>query len=241
MHISTSVLFGALALSTASSAAAVGKTTGCGRPVPEGITPGKTHVANFTSGGTQRSYRMHIPSSYNKDKAAPVIFSFHGRSKTAKGQEELSQFSNEEWNPDAIAIYPQGIDKEWQGDPDSKGVNDVGFTLNLLDDVEGRFCVDSSRVYAAGKSNGGGFTNLLACDKTASTRIAAYAPVSGAYYQDVNEDECDANTVSIQCQPGREKIPLLEFHGTADTTIPYAGGARRGECLPSVPHMVREW
>lgn len=78
--------------------------------MPEGITPGKTHVANFTSGGTQRSYRMHIPSGYNKDKAAPVIFSFHGRSKTAKGQEELSQFSNEEWNPDAIAIYPQGID-----------------------------------------------------------------------------------------------------------------------------------
>lgn len=110
MHISTSLLFSALALSTASSAAATGKTTGCGRPLPEGITPGKTQEAKFTSGGRERSYRMHIPSSYDRYKASPVIFSFHGRSKTAKGQEELSQFSNEEWNPNAIAIYPQGID-----------------------------------------------------------------------------------------------------------------------------------
>lgn len=131
--------------------------------------------------------------------------------------------------------------EQWQGDPASKDVDDVAFTLDLLDDVEGRFCVDSSRVYSSGKSNGGGFTNSLACDKTASTRIAAYAPVSGAYYQDVDEDQCDGNTVSIQCQPGREKIPILEFHGAADKTIPYAGGSRRDECLPSVPHMVREW
>jgi len=33
----------------------------------------------------------------------------------------------------------------------------------------------------------------------------------------------------------------LEFHGSADTTIPYAGGPRRGECLPTIPHWVREW
>lgn len=110
MHVSTSLLFSALALSTASSAATTGKTTGCGRPLPEGITPGETHEANFTSGGKQRSYRMHIPSSYSRYNAAPVIFSFHGRHKTAKEQEELSQFSNEKWNPNAIAIYPQGID-----------------------------------------------------------------------------------------------------------------------------------
>ena len=131
--------------------------------------------------------------------------------------------------------------KEWQGDPSSKNVDDVAFTMNLLDDVESRYCVDRSRIYAAGKSNGGGFTNLLACDKTASTRIAAFAPVSGAYYQTTDEGKCDANTVNIQCTPGREKIPVLEFHGTADETIPYDGGARRGECLPSVPHMLREW
>lgn len=113
--------------------------------------------------------------------------------------------------------------------------------MEMLDHFEERYCIDSSRVYATGKSNGGGFTNLLACDPTASERIAAFAPVSGAYYQDVPEDACNAETVPIKCNTGRCPIPIIEFHGTADTTIPYNGGGRRGECLPSVPHFVREW
>ena len=92
--------------------------------------------------------------------------------------------------------------------------------MEMLDHFEERYCIDSSRVYAAGKSNGGGFTNLLACDATASKRIAAFAPVSGAYYQDVPEDACNAETVPIECNPGRCPIPIIEFHGTADTTIP---------------------
>jgi poly(3-hydroxybutyrate) depolymerase len=44
------------------------------------------------------------------NRAIPLIFSFHGRTKTAESQEQLSQFSNEAWNPDAIAVYPQGLD-----------------------------------------------------------------------------------------------------------------------------------
>ncbi len=33
----------------------------------------------------------------------------------------------------------------------------------------------------------------------------------------------------------------MEFHGSADDTIPYSGGGRRKECLPTIPHWVREW
>jgi poly(3-hydroxybutyrate) depolymerase len=110
----------------------------------------------------------------------------------------------------------------------------------MLDYFQKNYCIDSTRVYAAGKSNGGGFTNLLACNATSSTRIAAFGPVSGAYYQDVSED-CHPTTVPIECSPGRSAIPIIEFHGSNDTTIPYGGGGRRGECLPTIPHFVREW
>lgn len=107
MHLPTSLLLsGAITLGFA----AAERSAGCGKSLPEAITLGKTHMANFTSDGTVRSYRIHLPSNYDDNNAVPVIFSFHGRSKTAKGQEDLSQFSNEKWNPNAIAIYPQGID-----------------------------------------------------------------------------------------------------------------------------------
>lgn len=67
-------------------------------------------AANITTeDGRQRSYRIHVPSKYDGHTPVPLIFSFHGRTKTAEIQEKLSQFSNEEWNPNAIAIYPQGV------------------------------------------------------------------------------------------------------------------------------------
>lgn len=91
-------------------------------------------------------------------------------------------------------------------------------------------------------SDGGGFCNILACDPTLSTRIAAFAPVSGAFY--INESSstsCSPNSITIPCNPGRSKIPIIEFHGSEDSTIPYGGGARNGACLPSIPHWAQEW
>ncbi|PLB54532.1 putative ferulic acid esterase [Aspergillus steynii IBT 23096] len=218
-------------------------SNGCGKPLPKHQSAGgDSHQTHFTtSDGTERTYLIHIPSNYDTNTPVPLIFSFHGRSGNSANQEGLSQFSNEDWNPNGIAVYPQGLDEQWQGDPASEGVDDIAFTLEMLDHFEDRYCIDSSRIYAAGKSNGGGFTHLLACDSTASTRIAAFAPVAGAYYQEVSEDDCNPITVPIECNPGRSPIPIIEFHGFEDETIPYAGGPRRGECLPSVPHFVREW
>lgn len=87
---------------------------GCGKELPAAQMPpgGKSHMTNFTqSDGTKRHYLIHIPSNYEKSTPVPLIFSFHGRTKTAEEQEGLSQFSNENFNPNAIAVYPQGIGK----------------------------------------------------------------------------------------------------------------------------------
>ncbi|GAD99411.1 ferulic acid esterase (FaeA), putative [Paecilomyces variotii No. 5] len=222
---------------------------GCGKPLPNNESPGKfTNVPLFmTSDNVPRSYIVNIPSGYNPNKPAPLIFSFHGRGKTAYSQLRLSAFYNETWNPDAISVYPQGLkgsegEPQWQGDPNSVGVNDVGFVLDMINSFSENYCIDTDRIFASGKSNGGGFTGLLACDETASKSIAAFAPVSGAYYQALNKNgTCDAAHTPIKCSPAARKIPILEFHGDADHTIPYDGGERRGECLPTIPHWAREW
>lgn len=83
----------------------------------------------------------------------------------------------------------------------------------------------------------------LACDATLSTRIAAFAPVSGAYYIDAltTDAECaDPAAVDIPCDAGRPGIPIMAFHGGADPTIDYEGGLRT-YCLPAVRHWAEAW
>lgn len=130
---------------------------------------------------------------------------------------------------------------QWQGDPTSH-VDDVKFTLELLESIEKTFCIDDEKIYASGLSNGGGFVaNILACDPTASRKFAAFAAASGAYYQNDVKGECDANTVELTCNNNGTKVPLIVTHGGKDKVIKYEGGERRKSCLPSIPHFVTAW
>lgn len=217
-------------------------SSGCGKSLPAGVTTGNSTKLPFTtSSGSTRSYLLHIPSGYQPNVAHGLIFAFHGRGKNGKEEEGLSQFSNSFFNPHMLAVYPDGINSEWQGDPDAK-TDDVGFTLELTDHLASTFCLDEDQLYAAGKSNGGGFSaNVLACDPRASTRFAAFAGISGAYYQNNLEGDCNGDTVPIPCNPGRKPVPVFTTHGSADPVIPYLGGSRRNRCLPSIPHFMTEW
>jgi poly(3-hydroxybutyrate) depolymerase len=81
---------------------------GCSKPLPTNQIIGKSKNISIESGGLERSYLLHIPKSYDATSSVPLILSFHGRSKSAKEQEELSQFANASINPDAISVFPQG-------------------------------------------------------------------------------------------------------------------------------------
>ena len=243
MRLSSSLFAFAYTLAHSVSVIAV-PTSGCGRPIASALTRGGaafTNNLNFTtSSGTFRQYALHIPTTYDVNTAAPLAFSFHGRSATAASQESISQMSNETWNPNYLVVYPTGIDQQWQGDP-AATTDDIGFTLELVANLSGTYCLDSSRVFAAGMSNGGGFAaNILACDPVASRKFAGFGGMSGAYYQGTTDAGCSGDTVAISCNPGRAPVPVLETHGSADGVIPYAGGPRRNRCLPSIPRFMTD-
>ncbi|KAF2128337.1 carbohydrate esterase family 1 protein [Dothidotthia symphoricarpi CBS 119687] len=220
----------------------------CGKALPEGVQLG--HSVNLTISSdsvnqtsTTRRYRIHVPRSYPNNAQVPVIFSFHGRSRDALFQEELSQFSNASYGFKGISVYPEGWPtsntgiQQWQGDPDAPSyVNDTLFTLEILNHLEHAYCVDPTRVYAAGKSNGGGFTGLLACDPIVGAKFAAFAVVSGAFY--LNEAQ-----QLPSCNNLRQSTPITEFHGFEDTTILYAGGlnTRKTRNTTSIVAYVDDW
>jgi poly(3-hydroxybutyrate) depolymerase len=224
-------------------------------PLPQGQSIGNTANVTLESGGIYRSYLISIPPAYNCSAPTPLILSFHGGDRNASQQQELSQMSNPEFNNFAIAVYPLGMDvrslsnvieielkaaqETWQGVP-GDSANDLQFVTDIINQLEQEYNIDPARIWATGMSDGGGFCNTIACDPILSGRIAAFASVSGAFY--INEsNSCSPDPITIPCNPGRPKIPIIEFHGYLDTTIPYEGGARNGACLPSIPYWAQEW
>lgn len=130
---------------------------------------------------------------------------------------------------------PSDQKQQWEGDPDAPtNISDVTFTLELLNHLQSTFCVDTTRIYAAGKSNGGGFTAKLACDSDASKRIAAFAPVSGANYLEPSGNR-------PPCTPSRKPLPILILHGFADNVIKYEGDDRKDTRTVNIPRWVDYW
>jgi poly(3-hydroxybutyrate) depolymerase len=199
---------------------------GCGAPPQE---PGTSVLHTIESGGLQRTYQLHLPDDYLQKRDWPLIVAYHGRGNTGVGTETFSNLST----LPAVVAYPNGViglgdgDRQaWQGAPYSApGVDDVAFTGDLLDELAHTLCVDERRVYATGKSNGAGFVGILGC--VLADRITAIAPIAGAFYPN-----------GIDCRPSRP-VPVIDFHGTADATIPYTGDADRG--LPAIKDWVTAW
>lgn len=103
----------------------------------------------------------------------------------------------------------------WKGAPyENTTVDDIAYVYDVIDTVAATYTIDRARIYACGKSNGGGFTALLACRPDTSATIAAFAPVSPALYQ---------GTLAFHgCRPSRA-VPLLHVHGVQDTVTPFLG------------------
>jgi poly(3-hydroxybutyrate) depolymerase len=108
-----------------------------------------------------------------------------------------------------------------------ESVDDLQFTTDLVAHVQGEYCIDSSRLYASGKSNGGGFVDTLACSDHGD-QFAAFAMAAAALYTDTSRGSCT------------KKRAILESHGLADATIPYHPGGTPGAGgpLPDIEKWV---
>jgi polyhydroxybutyrate depolymerase len=181
-------------------------------------------------GGRTRTFVVHVPPSYDPSMPTPLVFNFHGYRMSPKLEEWLTSMSATADAAGFVLVYPEGTGSPLGfnaggccGDAKDDHVDDVGFTRAMLDRLEADLCVDPQRVFATGMSNGGFMSHRLACEM--SDRIAAVAPVSGV-------------NATATCAPTRA-VPILDFHGVADPTVPYYGGSSYG--WPSVNESINAW
>ncbi|CAG9954419.1 unnamed protein product [Clonostachys rosea f. rosea IK726] len=229
-----SVLLCAASVFSGSEAAAVHKraSSGCGK---SHNFIGETKQFSFESSGGTRTYRIFLPKGYKVNSPQPLIIAYHGSGKTPEDMEDLTKFSDESINSKMVVVFPAGVEKHWQGPSYAKeGVSDKVFTTDLVNRIKDNYCIDESRVYAAGQSNGGGFVNTLACSPDHGGQFAAFAASSAALYTDVKGDET--------CHPARSPLPFLESHGTNDQRIHYDGDNNAtGGPVPAIPEWLGRW
>jgi polyhydroxybutyrate depolymerase len=178
-------------------------------PAPVPVTLARQDI---TVDGVARWYLLTTPPTPNGTGPVPLVVDLHGLSEGATLHAQTSQFSPKAQANGFMAVFPEGTGSPvgWDIAPSSSAHpnHDLDFMTAMLDALEADQCVDESRIYATGLSDGALFTSLLGC--TMADRFAAFAPVAGA-------------VMASPCDPGRE-VSLLAFHGTADPILYFNGG-----------------
>ena len=142
-----------------------------------------------------------------------LVVDFHGLSEGAVAHAQMSGFAAFAKTEGFVAAVPQGTGAipSWGASPAGAampGDADIAFVGALLDQIEAAACIDTSRVYATGLSNGAMMTSLVACRM--ADRFAAVAPVAGV-------------TDFKGCAPSHV-VPMLTIHGTKDPILLFNGG-----------------
>lgn len=209
-----------VALLGTSASAAAAPSSGCSRP------PGaQRFFSTFQVDGFQHTALVNLPPNAAPGTALPLVLMFHGAGSTGPETERTIGLTEVADRFGFIVVYPNANGAFWDlaHGPGSEN-GDIAFVRELLDRLEASLCVDESRVYVAGGSWGGGFATLFGCEL--SDRIAGIATVAGIY------------GIEPACQP-RRPLPVLEVHGTADSTVPYNGSGRLH--AQSVAWFLGQW
>lgn len=188
--------------------------------------PGNLYV-QLVVGGVPRSAIVHVPRTARRGARLPLVLAFHGAGGTGSHMASYSTLEALSDSAGFVSVFPSAArpHRRWVlAEEDAGGPQDLQFVGQVLDRAEDLVCVDPTRVYATGVSNGGGMAARLGCEM--SDRLAAIAPVAGGY------STLDA------CHPSRP-VSVLEMHGTRDLVVPYAGKPPDG--AGSVGGFLGQW
>ncbi len=176
------------------------------RPAAPGDQPG-----TISSGGSERTYIVHVPPAYDGGQLQPLVVVYHGFASSAQAIADYTRFNALADAEGFVVVYPNGteVPPRWNDDGDVTIVDDVQFTDDLVTKLQTDLCIDETRVYAVGWSNGGGMAQRVGCELP--DMFAGIGTVSATY------SDC------------KSPLPWIAFHGMADPQVPFEGGVNPPE------------
>jgi polyhydroxybutyrate depolymerase len=158
---------------------------------------------------TSRRFLVTAPEQADGDPL-PLVLDFHGLAEGADIHAQMTQLGPLGIEEGFVTVFPHGTGEpvRWNTAIDPAANADLEYVGAVLDQVEADRCIDTSRVYATGLSNGAMMSSAVAC--TMADRITAIAPIAGVMFPD-------------GCAPSRP-VPIYTVHGTADPILLFNGG-----------------
>jgi polyhydroxybutyrate depolymerase len=197
-----------------------------------------THLQSMTLdlNGTPRSYLLYTPANYDSARKTPLVFAFHGFKEDPALMIDMTRFNEVADKEGFLIAYPAVLKDRWNAKtaPSDSGEMDLQFVDAMIRRIVLDRNVDTQRIYATGFSDGGFFTQRLACEM--ADRFAAFAPVAATIGIPLRET----------CQPSRP-IPMMIMNGTDDPIITWKGKIRRvryafrDSHITTVPQAVTFW
>jgi len=159
--------------------------------------PGKAGSTNGNKTGSGASYNLRTPSNYKEAVAHPLIVVYAPAGINSRRSERYVHLTKEATSAGFIIAY----------------ANNIRLSLKAIDklstvpgDVQKKWCIDSSRIYYTGHSDGGSISNALTFLPSAATKPTAIAPSASG----IDGESLKA----YDCPP---PLPVMVFHNTDDT------------------------
>ena len=179
---------------------------------------GSINERTLEHGGTIRSYVLYVPASYDGTTEWPLIVSYHGYRVDLNNHMNGTRMNIEADMARYIVAYPQGLDVNhprgtapgWNFTGQLSENDDVGFSLEVINDIKADYLINPSRVHLTGWSMGAGIAYNVAC--LHSEQIASLAAVSQQMLQ----------PQIFACTPDRA-MSFLQIHGTEDPAVSFEG------------------
>lgn len=187
---------------------------------------GPTTVQHLRVGAVDRTFTVALPPGTRRGPR-PLILQFHGFLSDATKIEADTHLAARGAAKGFVVATPNSMDSptQWNEFSRKDKADDYGFVAALVSWIEARFCIDTSRVFAAGHSNGSAFTGFLPCEVPHTFDAIAMASA----------------TIPPLCKTERPSVYATA--GTKDPQVPADGGTVGGSttAIPPAATSMAAW
>jgi polyhydroxybutyrate depolymerase len=188
------------------------------------LAPRTNALHHFVFQGNDRTYLLALPPTYDGHRAFPTVFSLAGFGSTVQAHELNTSMARTGAGRGFIVVTPAALGNpaQWNIFSAKGQADDYAFLHALVADLEQRLCIDRSRVFAAGYSNGSAFAGFLVCLQL--NVFAAVAMVEA--------------TTPAGCPDGVAPS-VIAIAGTADPAVLFNGGTGLSHTpIPAAPRTI---